>query len=260
MTAQCAITFATGRETFLGCPVDLFTTDETIKIIENAMRHRTPTLHAVVNVAKLISMRRDPLLREDVCSSDIINVDGMGVVWGARLLGLRVPERVAGIDLMEAVLRLCNEQGFRPYLLGTRQDVLLKAINNLMRRYPSLEIAGYRNGYFTPAEETDVVRSIRNANPDCLFVGISSPMKERFNRKYARQLGVPFVMGVGGSLDVLAGRVQRAPHWMQRSGLEWAYRVAQEPRRMWWRYLSTNSTFLGLMGYELARRAFRRDH
>lgn len=260
MTAQCAVTPVTGRETFLDCPIDLFTADETINIAEKAMRHRTPILHAVVNVAKLINMRRDPLLHEDVCSSDVINVDGMGIVWGARLLGLRVPERVAGIDLMEALLRLCSDKGFRPYLLGARQDVLLEAINNLMRRYPSLEIAGYRNGYFTPAEEADVVCSIRNANPDCLFVGISSPMKERFNRKHARQIGVPFVMGVGGSFDVLAGRVQRAPDWVQRSGLEWAYRVAQEPRRMWWRYLRTNTIFLSLVGCELAKRAFRRIH
>jgi N-acetylglucosaminyldiphosphoundecaprenol N-acetyl-beta-D-mannosaminyltransferase len=260
MTAQSATTLATRRVTFLGCPIDLLTMKESVNIAENAMRCRTPTLQVVVNVAKLINMRHDPFLREDVCSSDVLNIDGMGVVWGARLLGLPVPERVAGIDLMEAVLRLCSEKGFRPYLLGARQDVLLKAIDNLTRRYPSLEIAGYRNGYFTEAEEVDVVRSIRNANPDCLFIGISSPMKERFSRKCAREIGTPFVMGVGGSFDVLAGRVRRAPDWIQRSGLEWAYRVAQEPRRMWRRYLRTNITFLSLMGGELARRALLRVH
>jgi N-acetylglucosaminyldiphosphoundecaprenol N-acetyl-beta-D-mannosaminyltransferase len=257
MTAQSAMTLAAGRETFLGCPVDLLTMGETVKIAENAMRRRTVTVHVVVNVAKLVAMRRDPLLRQDICGSDVINIDGMGIVWGARLLGLAVPERVAGIDLMEAILRLCSEKGFRPYLLGARQDVLLEAINKLTRRYPTLNLAGYRNGYFSPAEEADMVRSIREANPDCLFVGISSPMKERFNRKYARQIEVPFIMGVGGSLDILAGKVQRAPDWVQKVGLEWAYRVAQEPRRMWWRYLSTNTAFISLMGRELARRAFR---
>jgi N-acetylglucosaminyldiphosphoundecaprenol N-acetyl-beta-D-mannosaminyltransferase len=260
MTAQNVMTLAARRQTFLGCPIDLYTMNETLEVAENAMRRRTPVRHTVVNVAKLVNMRRDPLLREDVCSSDVINADGMGVVWGARLLGLPIPERVAGIDLMLAVLRLCGEKGFRPYLLGARQEVLIRVIDNLKRQYPSLEIAGYRNGYFTPAEESGVVRLIRDAEPDCLFVGISSPIKERFNRKYSRQIGVPFVMGVGGSFDVLAGRVRRAPDWAQKAGLEWAYRVVQEPRRMWRRYLRTNAAFLGLIGYELARRALRLGH
>ena len=259
MTAEGRETTTRRREMFLGCPIDLYTMKETLGIAERAMRQRTPTRHVVVNVAKLVNMRRDPLLREDVCGSDVISVDGMGVVWGARLLGLPVPERVAGIDLMEQVLRLCSDNGFRPYFLGARQSVLLQAIDNLARRHPSLEIAGCRNGYFTPSEEAEVVRAIRDARPDCLLVGISSPMKERFTCRYARQTAVPFVMGVGGSIDVLAGRVRRAPRRMQMAGFEWAYRVAQEPRRMWWRYFRTNTMFLGLMGRELARRALRAD-
>jgi N-acetylglucosaminyldiphosphoundecaprenol N-acetyl-beta-D-mannosaminyltransferase len=259
MKAEGRETGVMRREVFLGCPVDLYTMQETLNIAENAMRQRSPTRHVVINVAKLVNMRHDALLREDICGSDVISVDGMGVVWGARLLGLPVPERVAGIDLMERILGLCCSNGFRPYFLGAHRSVLRQAIDNLARRYPSLEIAGFRNGYFTAAEEDEVVSAIRRARPDCLFVGISSPMKERFTCRYARQTGVPFVMGVGGSIDVLAGRVQRAPNWMQKAGFEWAYRLAQEPRRMWWRYFNTNTIFLGLMGRELARRAFRAD-
>lgn len=260
MPVRIGATIVTARETFLGCPIDLLTMKETLEVAANAMRRRNLVVHTGMNVAKLVDMRRDPLLCADVGGSDVIGIDGMGVVWGARLLGLPIPERVPGIDLMEELLRLCAREGFRPYLLGARRDVLVRAVENLTRRFPSLQLAGYRDGYFTAADEAEVVRSIREAGADCLFIGISSPKKERFVGNYAGELGVPFVMGVGGSLDVVAGLVRRAPIWVRRAGVEWAYRVAQEPRRMWWRYLRTNCVFLGLMARELARRAFRSDH
>jgi N-acetylglucosaminyldiphosphoundecaprenol N-acetyl-beta-D-mannosaminyltransferase len=245
------------RATFLECPIDLLTMDESVRIAEQAITQRATKIHVAMNVAKLVAMRQDPNLRQDVCTSDIVNVDGMGVVWGARMLGIPVPTRVAGIDLMHALLRLCNDNGYRPYLLGARQDVLDKVVRELAVRYPALRIAGCRNGYFAQDQEAEIVREIREARPDCLFVAMSSPLKERFNRKYARDLGVPFVMGIGGSLDVIAGKVRRAPPWMQKIGLEWGYRLAQEPRRMWRRYLKTNGAFALLICRELLRRSAR---
>jgi N-acetylglucosaminyldiphosphoundecaprenol N-acetyl-beta-D-mannosaminyltransferase len=239
------------REIFLGCPLDLMTMKQTIALAEQAILRRAQTLHVAVNTAKLINMRRDSELRQDVCGADIINVDGAGVVWGARLLGIAVPERVAGIDLMNSLLDLCNKKGYRPYFLGARRAVVERCIRNITTHYPDVDIAGYRDGYFRPEEEADVVRAIRQSGADCLFVGLSSPLKERFNRKYAREVGVPFVMGVGGSLDVIAGHVRRAPVWMQRAGLEWAFRLAQEPRRMWRRYVRTNSSFAALVLVEI---------
>ncbi len=237
----------------LGAPLDLLDMAQTVARAESAMADGRRLQQVVINVAKLVNMRNDPDLRRDVFESDIINIDGMGVLWAARLLGHKVSERVAGIDLMLALIDSCARRGFKPYFLGARDDVLTQAITKLQTDHPGLVIAGCRNGYFTAEEEEQVVAEIAGSGADCLFVAISSPTKERFLHQHRDQLGVPFLMGVGGSLDVVAGKVSRAPVWMRRSGLEWLYRLAQEPRRMWRRYLVTNTIFLFLLLAELAR-------
>jgi N-acetylglucosaminyldiphosphoundecaprenol N-acetyl-beta-D-mannosaminyltransferase len=222
------------------------------------MLMRRPTQHVAVNVAKLVHARHDPELRRDVAESHIIGVDGMGIVWGARALGISVPHRVAGVDLMERLLQVCAAHDFRPYLLGARKKVLERAVVNSLYRWPGLSFAGYRDGYFTPEEEESVIEDIRFAAPHCLFIGMPTPRKERFLHKYRDVLGVPFIMGVGGGIDVLAGHVKRAPDIFQKTGLEWLYRTYQEPRRMWWRYASTNAQFAGLLGREIIARALGR--
>lgn len=241
------------RMHFLGAPLDLLDMEETLGLADHAMARRERLQHVVVNVAKLISMRRDPELRRDVVESDVINVDGMGIVWGARLLGLPVPGRVAGIDLMERLLELCARRGYRPYILGARPEVLGQAVARIQERHPTLRLAGWRDGYFKPAEEEDVVEAIRASGADCLFVAISSPTKERFTRRHRDRLDVSFLMGVGGAIDVVAGITRRAPPWMQSAGLEWLFRLGQEPRRMWRRYVTTNGAFAVLLLQELVR-------
>jgi N-acetylglucosaminyldiphosphoundecaprenol N-acetyl-beta-D-mannosaminyltransferase len=171
----------------------------------------------------------------------------MGILVGARLLGLRVPERVAGVDLMDKIFSLCAAEDFHPYLLGARPAVLADAVGELARRHPGLRLAGCHHGYFSATEEAGIVDEIRASGADCLFVGMPTPSKERFMAKYRADLGVPFVMGVGGGIDVLAGHVQRAPLAWQRSGFEWLYRTLQEPRRMWRRYLTTNLAYAGIL-------------
>lgn len=245
---------AGARVSFLDAPLDLLTLQQTLEVARTAMCRRQPTLQVSLNVAKLVLMRRNSELRADVLAADVVNADGMGAVWGARLCGLDVPEQVAGIDLMEALLGLCSREGFSPFLLGAHQETLETAIEQIGRRFPDLELAGSHHGYFTPEEEPDVVDAIRTSHADCLFIAISTPKKERFSRCHGRDLGVGFVMGVGGALDVWAGVTTRAPTWLRRIGLEWAYRLAQEPRRMWKRYLVTNAVFAGLMFRELIRR------
>lgn len=224
---------------------------ETLAIIQESIRARTRLQHVVVNVAKLVNMRTDSVLRRDVEESDLINVDGTGVVWGCRLLGLPIPERVAGIDLMQNMLEMCEQENYRPYFLGAKQSILDDAIAQIRKQHPELNIAGFRNGYFSEEEEKSIVNEIRASKADCLFIAISSPMKENFLHKYRDDLSVPFLMGVGGSLDVVAGHVKRAPLWMQKFGLEWFYRMMQEPRRMWRRYLYTNSSYAILLGKEM---------
>ena len=246
------------RQELFEIPIDSLTFDETVGRAVESMRRRTLTQHVAINVAKLVKARSDAELLRDICQSDIVGVDGMGVLIAARLLGIAVPERVAGVDLMQALLAACAEQGFRPYFLGARQEVLERAMAIARGRWPRLDFAGCRNGYFREEEEPKIVAAIRDSGADCLFIAMPTPQKERFLHTYRETLGVPFIMGVGGSFDVLAGKVTRAPVALQRAGLEWAYRIYQEPGRMWWRYASTNVVFAGLLGRALVGRALHR--
>lgn len=235
------------RIKFLNVPVDLLTMVETVALAEQAMAQRSRMRHVALNVAKLIRLAEDPELAHDVRESDIVGIDGMGIILALRLFGVRNIERVAGCDLMFALLEHCAEAGRKPYILGARHDVLVRAVHEARRRWPDLIFAGWRDGYFTYEEESGIVEAIGATGADCLFVAMPTPQKERFLSRHARELNVPFVMGVGGSVDVLAGRVSRAPHWMQRSGLEWLHRLVQEPAKMLPRYAVSNARFAVLI-------------
>jgi N-acetylglucosaminyldiphosphoundecaprenol N-acetyl-beta-D-mannosaminyltransferase len=241
------------RVEILGCPVDILTMGETVDLARRAMREKIMTRHVALNVAKLVNMRTDPLLASDVSSSDLIGIDGMGIVVAARLLGLPTPERVAGIDLFYNLMAVCAAEGFRPFFLGGTEAVVQQAVRHFSDRYPALAFAGMRNGYFSQDQEAEIVEEIRESGADCLFLGMPTPRKERFLSKHASNLGVPFIMGVGGSFDIASGLVRRAPTRVQAAGLEWLYRVYQEPRRMWWRYARTNAIFAFMLLEELFR-------
>ena len=235
------------RVDFLGCSVDILTMAETIERAKVAMRDRRRMHHVALNVAKFVNMRSDGVLRADVMGSDLIGVDGMGILWALRLFGVPATERVTGIDLFWEILNVCDKDGFRPFLLGATPSVLQRAADVIAAKFPSIQLAGLRDGYFRPEEESEVVEQIIKSKADCLFIAMPTPRKERFLAAYRDHLGVPFIMGVGGSLDVIAGHVSRAPRKMQSMGLEWLYRVYQEPRRMWWRYVKTNTLFAGIL-------------
>ncbi|MGH6769278.1 MAG: WecB/TagA/CpsF family glycosyltransferase [Xanthobacteraceae bacterium] len=247
------------RTEFLGVPIDPMTFDEAVAQAIDAMRSKRLTQHVALNVAKLVKLQHDPDLRRDVAESHIVGIDGMGIVWGARALGVSVPERVPGVDLMLGLLAVCAEEGFRPYFFGAQPDVLETAVTRAKRRWPALNFAGWRDGYGGARDESAAVAAIRRSSADCLFIGMPTPHKERFLHAHRHRLGVPFIMGVGGGIDVLAGHVARAPTTVQRIGLEWLYRIYQEPQRMWWRYLSTNAAFVAMMGKALIGRALRRN-
>jgi N-acetylglucosaminyldiphosphoundecaprenol N-acetyl-beta-D-mannosaminyltransferase len=244
------------RASFLGCPVDLLTMDETVELARTAMRSRSRLQHVALNVAKFINMRLDPVLAADVANSDVVGIDGMGIVWAARALGLPATSRVAGVDLLCELLATCAKEGFRPYFLGATPAVLQRAAQNVTEKYPSLIFAGFTDGYFTPEQEKDIVRKIKASQADCLFIGMPTPRKERFLAAYRDELDVPFIMGVGGSFDILGGITRRAPDRVQQLGLEWLYRIYQEPGRMWWRYAKTNTLFAGILAWAMVRRGF----
>lgn len=234
------------RIEFLKAPMDIATMQETVSFIENRIEKKEFLQHVVVNVAKIVNMQKDPVLAESVKACDLINIDGMGVVFGARFLGHDVPERVAGVDLFHELLAMSAKRDFPVFLLGATQEVVSETVSKVKAHNPDLTIAGYNDGYFWEDEEA-VVTKIRESGAKLLFVAITSPKKENFINKWQDKLGVDFVMGVGGTFDVVAGKVKRAPLWMQKAGLEWLYRVMQEPGRMWKRYLVTNTKFIILL-------------
>jgi N-acetylglucosaminyldiphosphoundecaprenol N-acetyl-beta-D-mannosaminyltransferase len=230
--------------TLLGCPIDNLNFRDTIKRIEDSIQKKKPIRHCAINAAKIVKIQSDRRLREIVTSSDMISPDGQSIVWASRFLKRPVPERVTGIDLMQKLLELSAKKGYKVFLLGAREEIICELNKKLKRELPNLKLVGWRNGYFSPNEEEAIVKEINEKKPDILFVGISSPKKEYWMNKYQGTLKVPFCMGVGGSFDVLVGKIRRAPNWMQKFGLEWLHRLLQEPTRMWKRYLVTNSLFL----------------
>jgi N-acetylglucosaminyldiphosphoundecaprenol N-acetyl-beta-D-mannosaminyltransferase len=245
------------RVDVLGCPIDPLDMEGTLDRCEAIIRERAYAQHMAVNVAKLVACRDDALLRGAVENSAIVNADGQGVVWAARLLGTPLPERVAGIDLMDALMARAAERGWRVFVLGAKDEVLERAAAVLRERHRGLVLAGMRNGYFNPDEVEDVVEQIRAAAPDILFVAMGTPHKELFLAEHGPTLDVPLVMGVGGAIDVVAGITRRAPLAWQRLGLEWLYRLLQEPRRMFRRYAVTNARFAALLARALGARLIR---
>jgi N-acetylglucosaminyldiphosphoundecaprenol N-acetyl-beta-D-mannosaminyltransferase len=246
------------RISILNIPVDNYTMDQTLNLIQSNIRANTITHHVVVNAAKLVNAQKDQELRESIINSDIINADGQSVVWASAFLGRPLKERVAGIDLMINLVEMAHKNGFKIFLLGATEEVLRKMVDKYTTEFDSALIAGYRNGYFKKEEEEEVARQIGESGAQLLFVAITSPKKEIFLNKYKNIIRIPFIMGVGGSFDVIAGKTKRAPVWMQKAGLEWFYRVAQEPRRMWKRYLVGNSAFIYLVIKEKWKQIFKK--
>lgn len=237
-------------ERLFGLDIASVTREEAALDCWQAVTEHRRKIVGVVNAAKIVKMRSDAQLRDSVVNTDIILADGMSVVWASRLLGRRLPERVTGIDLFEDLMDLAHRHGASVFLLGATQDVLDGVLAACARRWPGARIAGSRNGYFRDDEAAAVADQIRSSGADMLFVAMSSPRKENFIGEYGESLGVPLVHGVGGTFDVVAGVTRRAPQVWRQTGMEWAYRVLQEPRRLWKRYATTNCAFVALVARE----------
>ena len=234
------------RASICGVEVDAVDEREALERIEAMVAEGGPHLMAVVNASKLVLASDDARLREILARADLVTADGMSVVWGARLVGARLPGRVTGIDTMEQLVARAAERGWRVFFLGAKREAVEGAVANLQRAHPGLVVAGLHDGYFK-GRESEVVEEVRAARPDLLFVAMGSPAQEYFLADHFDELGVPFSLGVGGSFDHVAGHVRRAPLWMQRAGLEWLHRLLSEPRRLWRRYLIGNARFAMLL-------------
>ncbi len=250
---------AGNRYPILNTYVNALSMDETVEEVEMIIRAGKPTQHVVINALKVNLMNEDERLREIVNACPLINADGASILWAAKKLGVPLKERVTGIDLFQNLVALAAEKGYKIYLFGAKEEVVRKVEQIFREKYPALQIAGVRNGYFTEADEPEIVKDMAESGADMMFVAFSSPKKEYWVNKYLEELHIPFVMGVGGSFDVVAGVTERAPKWMQDHGLEWFYRFIQEPRRLWNRYIVGNGKFVAYT-YRCVREMKKRKH
>jgi N-acetylglucosaminyldiphosphoundecaprenol N-acetyl-beta-D-mannosaminyltransferase len=241
----------TVRRDLFGIEIDVLDMKGTVDLIMRLIDERVQVQHVALNAAKVVMASKDAKLRAVIRACRVVNADGQSVVIASRLLRQPLPERVTGIDLFAELVKRSAENGRSVYFLGARDEVLDEMVSRFRTQYPTLRVAGFRNGYWN--DDAEVIEQVRAAQPDLLFLAIPSPRKEFWLAEHLPALGVPFAMGVGGSFDVLAGKVKRAPKWVQRIGCEWVYRLVQEPRRMWKRYLVGNTAFMWLTVKELWR-------
>lgn len=251
---QLSSTETRDRAVVLNCAIDRLDMEQTLARCQEVIEQGLFAQQVSINAAKLVAMRHDAALRDVIDRCVLVNADGQSVVWASRLLGDPLPERVAGIDLVHGLIAMAAREGYGVYILGARRTVLETAVQRLRQQFPRLRIVGYRDGYFSDDKSPEVAADIRASGAQILFVAISSPRKENWLGEYGTTLNVPLVMGVGGSIDVVAGITRRAPRSWQRLGLEWLYRLLQEPRRMFRRYLVSNVRFSILVARGVASR------
>ena len=239
-----------------GIDISAMRMEDVLHVCESHIAEGSNLLLGVVNVAKLVNCRKNIELRESLAEADIIVADGLPIVWLSRLTGNPLPKRIAGIDIMYRLLELASQKNYGVFFLGATQQVVQKVVETVQLKYPGVRITGYRNGYFKESEEKDVAEEIRKSTADIIFVAVPTPKKETFFRKWRDYMNVSVCHGVGGSFDVMAGATKRAPVWMQRHGMEWFYRLIQEPRKMWKRYFVTNTIFMKIALEEIIRARF----
>ncbi len=215
----------------LGVPVAALTMREAVEQAECWMDERRGALIATANAEMIMNATRDEELFEILRSADLVVPDGAGTVWAARHLGYEMPERVAGYDLSQELLRRAPQKNRRVFFFGSAPGVAEKAKQKAEELYPGISVVGVRNGYFSSEEEPEIIQEIREAHPDLLLVALGVPKQEKWLKKHKEALDVPVSIGVGGTLDVMAGTMRRAPVWMQKAKLEWLFRALLQPKR-----------------------------
>jgi len=232
----------------LGVRIDAVSMQGIIAWVQNGIRSNVIDQYLiVVNVAKLIHAREDPNLHRIIEGADLVGVDGMPLVWYSKLLSECLPEKVSGIDIMMRMFQTGNNERWSFYFLGATDQVIRRVVDTFRQDYSGAVVAGSRNGYFTQDDEPHIVKEIRESGANILLIGFGSPRREMFVDRWKGQFGVNVIHGVGGSFDVYSGVTKRAPKWMQSAGMEWLYRLVQEPSRLFTRYAVSNTKFLLLV-------------
>ncbi|OXM15081.1 WecB/TagA/CpsF family glycosyltransferase [Paenibacillus herberti] len=214
-----------------GVPFSRMSMDETMEYLTNVIEAKRPSQIITANPIMVMMGLEDAGFHRMLREADLVVPDGAGVVWAAGHIGYPVKERVPGFDLLHRLFLEGEERGWSAYLLGTSQEVIDEAAAKLQAQYPGTRIAGTHHGFFGEKEDPEVIARIRAARPHMLFVARSATTQEPWITRYKQELGVPLIMGVGGSFDIIAGRLKRAPIFMQKLRLEWFYRLLQQPSR-----------------------------
>ena len=214
----------------LGIEFDHTTKKETIHTLKKRIMETKKTFIVTANPEIVMHAQRDPQYKKTLQSADYIIPDGIGVIMGAKLLKNPLPERIPGFDLMKDLLHLANKESLRVFFLGAREEVLNKAIDNVKRDYPGIQVAGCHHGFFEE-NDSEVVSMVKESSPDMVFVALGFPRQERWihNNYHLFQKGI--FMGVGGSFDVLSGTIKRAPELWRKLNIEWLYRLIKQPQR-----------------------------
>lgn len=219
------------RVEILGVKVDAVTMSEAVARVQELISARKPSIVATANAEMLMRATHDAELFKILNAAELVVPDGAGTVWAAHHLGYEMPERVAGFDLVQELLKLAPKKSQRIFFFGSVPGIAEKAKAKAETLYEGIEIVGTRNGFFTAADEPEIITQIRNARADILLAALGVPKQEKWLAAHKLELNVPVSIGVGGTLDVMAGAVRRAPKWMQRAKLEWLFRAMLQPSR-----------------------------
>ena len=215
----------------LNVPVAALTMSEAVGKVQQFIDDKKNAIIATANAEMIMNAQHDDELCEILQSADLVVPDGAGTVWAAHHLGYAMPERVAGYDLVQELLKAAPARGDRVFFFGSAPGIAEAAKKKAESLYPGVQIVGVRNGYFTSDDEPAIIEEIRAAKPDILLAALGVPKQEKWLRRYRKELRVPVSIGVGGTLDVMAGNVRRAPKWMQKAKLEWLFRGLLQPKR-----------------------------
>jgi len=225
--------------------------EDTLRAIEKFITNGRKSQVCITNAYSLVLMQKDTEFKDITNSASLVVADGEPLTWISKLYGEPIPERVAGPDLVYEFSRRSAKKRYKLFFLGSNSSTLKKMVENLKKIFPSLQIVGaYSPPFkkqFSERENEGMVALINKVKPDVLFVGLGAPKQERWIWEHKDELQVPVSIGVGAAFDFVAGTVKRAPEWMQKCGLEWLFRLYQEPRRLWKRYLIGNTIFIWLV-------------
>ena len=217
----------------LDVPVYPYTMDGAVNFLNSQVKNKKQTFVVTANAEIIMMCQKDAEYKKIVCqNADLVLADGAGTVWAGRKLGHNVPERVAGCDLFVELAKLSAKKGYKVFFFGAAPGIAEAARDKLLLVAPGLKVAGCRNGYFTEAENEEIIAEINASGADMLFAALGAPKQENWLARFRSELNPQGVMAVGGRFDVPAGQMDRAPLWMQKASLEWLFRLYKQPSRI----------------------------